>query len=500
MLNLCHSLCFVSCVLCAGFSVAFGLTSEIRRTHHVFYRGLHHQALLQIKVMAQPGESIHSFHFSIGQTSDISDIRCARLYDSQSNSGFSPHAAAELHPATEIASEKNIRNEFQFKKQIKLSNEVHYFWLVYDISKNAAPYHIIDADCIELRTSNGTVTPEWVEGDAVKTESYARVYPFAYRIVPYYRPRWVKGWHNAPRAVHLTPQHFDLMTDLIHFAYTVSADGSVQFQWVGEGADAATVVDDALREIKRLRAKSKGKARLIAGFGHMDEPMTSAVAHPHTRRILARNMAQWAINRGYEGIDIDWEYPDTPEQWHHFGLFLAALREELAGSHLSVSMASSVTYKIPSTYVTDQLDFIMTMSYDDMAAEHSSLWRFQHDAQKCLQDFHMPRQRIVIGLPFYSNEKGKLTQQFGYSQIRSWYPHLKPSANEFISKKDDGTDGPPHSFNGPDLIREKCRWMKKEKWGGVMIWAYDTDVPLSDKASLGRAVYSVVKQNKAPRK
>ena len=53
-----------------------------------------------------------------------------------------------------------------------------------------------------------------------------------------------------------------------------------------------------------------------------------------------------------------------------------------------------------------------------------------------------------------------------------------------------------HSFNGQTLIAEKCRWMKQEKFGGVMIWAYDTDVKLNHRASLGRAMYKVIKQSK----
>lgn len=500
MLRRFSSLLYLLPVLLAAFASAWAATAEVRRTHSVFYRGLARQALLQIKVHAHAGESVSSFHFSTGQTKKISDIRAARLYYSGSNPGFSPNAGHESNHATELNSVKNLQAEFSFKQKVELKEGINHFWLVYDISGSAAPNSIIDAECTSIETGQDQITPELVECEALKKESYARVYPFNHRVVPYYRPRWVKGWGNAEKAVHLTPQHFELMTDLIHFAYTVTADGQVGLQWVGEGADPDKVVNEALQEIKRLRKESKGKSRLIAGFGHMDEPMTTVVAHPDTRRTLARNMARWAIDRGYNGIDIDWEYPDTTEQWQNFGLFLAELREELAGANLSISLAASVTYKIPTIYVTDQLDFIMTMSYDDVAVEHSSMWRFQNDAKKCLNDFKMPRQRIVIGLPFYSNEKGKLTEQFGYSQIREWHPRLKPGANDFISKKKDGADGPAHSFNGPDLIRDKCRWMKKEKFGGVMIWAYDTDVPLSDKASLGRVMYSVVRQTKAARK
>ena len=101
-----------------------------------------------------------------------------------------------------------------------------------------------------------------------------------------------------------------------------------------------------------------------------------------------------------------------------------------------------------------------------------------------------------MGLPFYTNQKGTLTTQYGYSQVLSWYPNIKPNVNEIVSKNQDGSPGPVHTFNSPQLIAEKCKWVKQEQYGGVMIWAYDTDVALSHKASLGRAMFKVIRQPK----
>lgn len=476
-----------------GAAAAQALTVETRQTHGVFYAGLERQALMQIKVSGEPGEQISGMAFSLGETEHAADIKRARLFTSGQNPGFAPNAQGG-NKATELDKSGIKDGKFSFDRVIKLEAATTYLWLAYDIASNAGANNRIDAVCELVRTDSAEVVPVLKCGEAVKKPRAARVFPFTHRIVPYYRPRWVKGWGNAAEAVHLTPEHFKCFTDIVHFAYTVNHAGEVTQQWVGEGADASTVVEEALAEIKRLKGKSA--SRLIAGFGHMDEPMTAVTANPETRRTLARNMAAWVISRGYRGVDIDWEYPDTPEQWQNFGAFLAELREELAGSATSISMAASVTYKVPIIYTTDQLDFLMTMSYDDLAAEHSSMWRFQNDANKCLNDFRMPKQRIVVGLPFYSNEKGKLTVQHGYSQIRSWYPNLPPGVNHFISKNEDGSNGPEHSFNGPALIKEKCSWLKKNRFGGVMIWAYDTDVKLTHKASLARAMYSVLKQKK----
>ena len=475
--------------------MAHALTVEMRHTHNVFYPDLKQQAVVQLKITGQPGEKITRLEFNDGKTTNTADIQMARLSTSGGWNGYTLNTNKLVQEKAKAKPDK--KGNFGFDVDIEVGAEPIYYWVSYDLSRGTKRGNLIDARCTAAKLADGsTVKPKLKGAKALKKRVIGRVYPFAYRIVPYYRPRWVKGWGNAKEAVHLTPEHFNLFTDIVHFAYTVSADGEIQYQWVGEGADPKEVADDALKEIKRLHKAADSKSLLLAGFAHMDEPMTQAVADPNTRRKLARNMASWAIKRGYDGIDIDWEYPDTHDQWVNFGNFVADLREEMAGSGLSLSIAASVTYKVPIFDVTDQLDFLMTMSYDDLGEQHASMGRFQGDANKCLNDFRMPKPRVVIGLPFYSNQKGTLSTQYGYSQIISWHPRIKPNENQFQSKNQDGSPGPMHSFNGQTLIAEKCRWMKQEKFGGVMIWAYDTDVKLSHRASLGKAMYKVIKQSK----
>lgn len=485
-------LILVTCLL----QLTQGVTVEMRHTHGVFYPDVKQQGILQLKITGEPGEKITKLEFSDGKTTQTTDIQMAYLSTSGGWNGYTLNTNKLAQEKGKAKPDK--KGKFSFDVDIEIGSEPVYYWLSYNLGSGAKRGNLIDALCTKVTLADGsTVKPKLKKAAALKKRVIGRVYPFPYRVVPYYRPRWVKGWGNAKEAVHLTPQHFNLFTDLVHFAYTVSAEGDVQYQWAGEGADPQVVSDEALAEIKRLHNEAKAKSLLLAGFAHMDDPMTQAVANPETRRRMARNMATWAIERGYDGIDIDWEYPDTHEQWVNFGLFVADLREELAGSAFSISIAASVTYKVPIYDVTDQLDFIMTMSYDDLGPQHASMQRFQGDATRCINNFHMPKPRIVVGLPFYSNEQGKLTEQFGYSQIIGWYPNLKPGDNTFQSKKQDGSPGPMHSFNGPQLIAEKCRWMKQQKFGGVMIWAYDTDVKLNHRASLAKAMYKVVRQPKA---
>ncbi len=474
-------------------NTAVALTAEARYTHGVFYRGVTHQPVLQLKLTGSPGEKISAISFSSGATSSTANIKAVRFGTTRGWNGFTINTNKLIE---QLASGKFSKGKIRFETKLELGDTPLYLWLYYDIAPKANRKAKIDGICTGIETDSGTVVPQIILAEGIEERVIPHVYPFPYRVVPYYRPRWVKGWGNAEKAVHLTPAHFHLFTELVHFAYSVNAEGGIEYQWVG-GGDNKTVADEALAEIKRLHTEAQARSGLIAGFGHMDGPMTTAMANPHTRRTLAYNMAQWAISRGYSGIDIDWEYPDSWEQWQQLGYFIADLREELSGSGLSVSIASSVGYKKPNYWTTDQLDFIMTMSYDDLAQDnHASMRLFHRDANMCLNEFHMPKSKIVLGLPFYSNQKGALKDQYGYSQILGWHPRIKPNVNEFVAKNKDGSNGPVHTFNSPELIAEKCRWVKQEQYGGVMIWAYETDVPLKHRASLGRAMYKVIRQPK----
>ncbi len=481
----------ITIVNCAAFIQA--ATAEARHTHSVFYPGLENQPVLQLKVCGSAGEKIKAVKINTGETASGCKIKVARLSSSGNRNMFTTHTQ---NPVQQKAVKKNVHGTVRFDTEIELGNKPLYLWVSYDLPSTVKRNSKVDALCTEIIMADGSVVkPELKMAQGLQERVVGRVYPFPHRIVPYYRPRWVKGWGKSEKAVHLTPEHFNLFTDLIHFAYSISNKGEITYQWAG-GGDSKKTVDEALAEIKRLHKEAGSRARLIAGFGFIDKQITAINTKPAVRRKLARNMAKWVIERGYQGIDLDWEYPENANQWNRFALFLAELREELAGSGVSISIAASVNYRIPTLQVTDQIDFIVTMSYGSQAAQHASMERYQKEANICVNKLKMPKVKVVLGLPFYSNEQGKLTDQYGYSQIYSWYPNLKADVNTFRAKKKDGSDGAMHSFNGRKLISEKCRWAKDNGFGGVMIWAYETDLPLNHHASLGRAMYKVLRQPK----
>ena len=477
------------------------LTVETRATHGVFYAGVEKQACLQIKVdadAADVGKKITSFSFTTGKTSKAADITMARLYKSTENV-FTLNTGDDNRRAVELATGSASSGKVTFATDISIESAgTSYYWLTYDIGSKAKGDNKIDGVCSAVKVGGSDVKPEARMGTYVKKRVYGTVYPFKNRIVPYYRTQWINEWN--PNQLNST--HFKSFTDIIHFGYSFTQDGRVDNQWYNNGVEMMAYAKAAREKLKTLRGSAK--SRIIAGFGHFHSETNKPFKwfyegnqDREARKKIAQNTAKYLLDSGYDGIDLDWEYPDNLGEWIYMTQFIADLREELAGSGLSVSMASTLSTSQPWHEVTDQLDFINTMSYDlwvNNATQHSPMWLLQNDASTCHNTLKMPKSKIVLGLPFYTNQYGCLWDQVGWNSVVNAYPNLSPSVNTALMTTGNGTS--MHSFNGVNLIKEKCKWVKDNGYGGVMIWAYDTDVQLTHKMSLGKAMYSVIKQTK----
>ena len=128
----------------------------------------------------------------------------------------------------------------------------------------------------------------------------------------------------------------------------------------------------------------------------------------------------------YDGIDLDWEYPDTPEEVVGFARLSRRFRQQLdqlgtkKGRHLAQTMAVAAN---PSTLkwlsnevLLETMDWVNVMTYDfagdwtSYAGHHSPLFasskqpgspRSTELSMKYLVQRGMPADRLAVGLPLY---------------------------------------------------------------------------------------------------
>ncbi|KAK3677259.1 Chitinase 4 [Recurvomyces mirabilis] len=250
------------------------------------------------------------------------------------------------------------------------------------------------------------------------------------------------------------------------------------------------------------------------------------------RRKFAESAVNILKNLGFDGLDIDWEYPKSEAEGQHFVLLLQAVREELERysnclaerPHFLLTVASpagpSNCQWLKMKEMDRYLDFWNMMAYDfagswDQQAGHQAnvypsrerpkATPFSIDfAVKYYIEHGVHPSKIVLGMPLYGRAfQGTDGPGCGYSGVGegSWengvwdYKALpRPGAQYYIDKEaiaswcyDPGT----HlmvSYDSPEVATQKVEYIKQKGLGGAMWWESSGDHPLNHDESLIRVV------------
>lgn len=469
------ALCALALGVCgAAPLLAASATASCEQTHSVLYAGGVSQAIMKIKVTATENSQIlKGMTFSMAGTTSVADIAKAQIFASAATPYFSPNSDQANRRAIPILNtiSKGAKT-LQFEGGYPLSPGDNYFWLCVDLIPRARGLNKVDAACTGialLEDSNIAISNPSPEG-------CAQVYPYQFRVVPYYRHTNLMQWNRD----QLNAQHFKSFTDLIYFNVGCDTDGNL----TGQNNEQFL---NGLDKLKNLRGNAGSK--IILGVAHCDAGMTAITADPEKRVKFARQLVSFAEEKGFDGIDIDWEYPDNDTQWYHFSLFLGEVRSAMGANGMSLSSAINPYYLAPTSEMMDLLDFVNVMSYD-RGGQHSTYPDMVTDVNT-MRNKNVPDCKIVMGLPFYTNEtrsNRNWDAQKGYSTVIQLYPNIAPGTDTCT------IDGQEHYFNGITTIKKKCQYVKTQKLGGVMIWCYDGDLLLTHAKSLAKAMFGVIKQ------
>ena len=469
------TLCALALGVCGASPLcAASATASCEQTHSVLYAGGVNQAIMKIKVTApETSQILKGMTFSMAGTTSVADIAKAQIFASAATPYFSPNSDQANRRAIPILNtiSKGAKT-LQFEGGYPLSPGDNYFWLCVDLIPRARGLNKVDAACTGialLEDSNIAISNPSPEG-------CAQVYPYQFRVVPYYRHTNLMQWNRD----QLNAQHFKSFTDLIYFNVGCDTDGNL----TGQNNEQFL---NGLDKLKNLRVNAGSK--IILGVAHCDAGMTAITADPEKRVKFARQLVSFAEEKGFDGIDIDWEYPDNDTQWYHFSLFLGEVRSAMGANGMSLSSAINPYYLAPTSEMMDLLDFVNVMSYD-RGGQHSTYPDMVTDVNT-MRNKNVPDCKIVMGLPFYTNEtrsNRNWDAQKGYSTVIQLYPNIAPGTDTCT------IDGQEHYFNGITTIKKKCQYVKTQKLGGVMIWCYDGDLLLTHAKSLAKAMFGVIKQ------
>lgn len=207
------------------------------------------------------------------------------------------------------------------------------------------------------------------------------------RVVAYYT-----SWSAYARSVLLTDVDVSKLTH-INFAFAnLAEDGSMVIgdSWVdvempmeGDGGWAVDGLRGHYRQLQLMKEKNPGLKTLISvGGWTWSKNFSGVAADAAKRQQFAQSAVKFVTEYGFDGVDIDWEFPveggdnipHLPEDKQNYTLLLADIRAALDaqgekdGKHYLLTIAGgpnpSFVENTELTEIVKYVDFINVMSYD----------------------------------------------------------------------------------------------------------------------------------------
>ena len=257
------------------------------------------------------------------------------------------------------------------------------------------------------------------------------------------------------------------LTDIIYFSAEPRADGTL---------DANRLDENVLYQMHQLLGLNKVRLLISIGGWERSDQFAAMTADSKTRKKFVKNLAEYVYVNKLNGVDFDWEFPQNEAEFQNYISLLKEARADFGPKGLIVSAALSPDSDFPlKDYAI--VDRIHIMSYDRQPLHSTNEQAFQ-DLQEFI-DAGIPREKLILGLPFYGRAITPPYSEVTYAEIVAQY-HPSPGVDQV-----NGI-----FFNGKDTIQRKTCLAMSENIGGVMIWelAQDTE----DHTSLLKSIQQTV--------
>jgi chitinase len=307
------------------------------------------------------------------------------------------------------------------------------------------------------------------------------------KLVVGYYPDWNRS------LLPYTAIRYQSLTHILHAFMIPNADGSV-----GGFATYPELVQAAhLNNVKVLVVL--GGWGQSAGFS----PMAADTVARHT---FVANMTNFCVSTGYDGMDIDWEYPANATDRTNFQLLVHELRQSfdtLVPRRLISIAAPSTSWSgqwFDVWTMKDDLDWIGMMTYDfygswtAKAGPNSPLFGSFSTNSEGWIDYSasyytgrgVPRAKLLIGTPFYGWVFNASTY-YGTSTgaVQAAYSAIFPHLSQGWSAHWDDVGNIPYMINPAATqvityddslsVAAKCTYVVNNNLAGTIIWALGQD-------------------------
>ncbi|NP_001273800.1 uncharacterized protein LOC101900547 precursor [Musca domestica] len=272
-----------------------------------------------------------------------------------------------------------------------------------------------------------------------------------------------------------------------------------------------------IRKTMQLKSKNPNLKILavVGGWNEGSDKFSAMAADPHKRKAFIDSSLAFIKQYGFDGLDIDWEYPaqregSSPRDKQNFVTLLKELKNALSPLNLELGIAvgasattAAISYDIPN--IAKYVDFINVMTYDfhnQATLSYNSPLKGQGEnnvesAIKYWLNAGAPASKLIMGLAFYGRHFAYAQQpqagapQLGegtpgpYTQQRGFlgYNEICQLKNSGYNFQFDNAHGVPYAYNGNQWIgfddaksiAMKVQLANTLNLGGAMVWSLESD-------------------------
>ncbi|NRD76897.1 fibronectin type III domain-containing protein [Bacillus sp. BRMEA1] len=325
------------------------------------------------------------------------------------------------------------------------------------------------------------------------------------------------------------------LTQLNYAFANISDDGKIEMgdAWADvqkpfPGDTSSQPLKGNFNQLLKLKQQNPNLKTIISVGGWSGSQKFSDVAlTDQSRTVFANSVLQFILQYGFDGVDLDWEYPVTggesgntyrPEDKQNFTLLLQKIRSVFDaqsaqdGKKYIITIAGgagkSYAANTELNLIQQYVDYIQLMTYDihgswdtltglnaplyrDPSSKFYAEWSVQDAVQMYLNN-GVPANKLIMGVPFYArvynqvnNVNNGLYTSFTGGGSAITYANLAANylnKNGFIRYWDAASDV-PWLFNGSQFVSYddeesmgyKTSFIKSMGLGGAMMWELSQD-------------------------
>ncbi|UDQ97326.1 glycoside hydrolase family 18 protein [Lentisphaerota bacterium WC36G] len=309
-------------------------------------------------------------------------------------------------------------------------------------------------------------------------------------------PRPVVGSYYVEGAKKTLPPNkikYQLLSHIFHAFAVPKDDGSI-----------TQISNDIVKEAH------KNNTRVIISVGGGGYKKFAKITNnKKTYKNLIQSLILLVKNNDYDGIDIDWEFPENKIEGQNWNKLMTDLRSELDKLSQQSNRLYELTTALPvgkwcgkwisREVILKNIDFINLMAYDGLewqAGYHSPLFADKNDPKKIAfsnwdywwNENKIPKSKLTFGVPFYTYVFESIKP---YTKLPNYNGGRQVAYQKFLNrmKKEGGYTSYESTENlatwyfsadkkvfaavdTPKTIAFKTNWaVKKMKFTGVFSWA-----------------------------